>query len=291
MKQKANAQNQKAISENATWITAYPPAPMPSDTEPTTYVLYKTGSDTIIHGLSYVKLLSEPVSSQSSSQYTPLGYLHYSYAFRNDTNNRAYIIPAHDSVEHLWYNFNLAVGDTVYPRNPQWYSLTNSSNPGDIIIVTSIDSAFYCNRYNKAYTFNYSTTNYPRLVKDVGFVGDLINHNSLLYFSYLVHFCCDTSDYNCNLFVTGVPTNTNAAANISIYPNPTTSSVKINLSGQDFGLQNILIRDITGKLLRTVDNVGNEKTIPINLKLPSGLYLIELQGTKNSFERLISVVN
>ena len=217
--QNANCQNSVAISEHAIWCTYFELGCPPTDY----WYIYKTSGDTIINSTNYIKLYSASAHRNGFDSYSQDSPFGYSCAFRNDTNNRAYIFPANDSIEHLWYDFNLSVGDTL-PENPKWYS-TKFLNTGDNIIVTSIDSIAYCNKYYKRYVFN---TMFPNLVREAGFTGDLIGYNGI-YFEYAVSlefFCTDTLISNCCFTITGIQDFDKSTSDILISPNP----VKDNLT-------------------------------------------------------------
>ena len=97
------SQNTPAISENAVWITYY------SEWTGTSWhfcwILYKTGGDTLISNIHYIKLNKDTVFMNSPGVYTLKSPPEYCYAFRNDTMNRAYLRPANDTTEYLWYDF------------------------------------------------------------------------------------------------------------------------------------------------------------------------------------------
>jgi hypothetical protein len=78
---------------------------------------------------------------------------------------------------------------------------------------------------------------------------------------------------------------------ILMYPNPSFGNINIDLSSRYFLPEKIVIREISGKLLKTISNENNEEKISLELNFPAGIYIIELQGKENSFVRLINIVS
>ncbi|MCX6232485.1 MAG: T9SS type A sorting domain-containing protein [Bacteroidetes bacterium] len=265
------SQQTKAIAEKAIWITLYQGHSAGSDS----YGLFKTGNDTLINGKNYIKLFVQSVYQVGPSTYLQLSNLSYGFAFRNDTNKKAYIIPSTDSIEHLWYDFNLKIGDTL-PCNQAWYS-TSTLYSNEKIIVTAIDSVLFGSTYYKRFRFNHPIM--KDLVMGVGFLGDLIRDNHI-YFEYnisLKTFCPDTSLSNCNIIM-GIDKIEKATKDIFIYPNPTTSVLNIDFLNPDLEINKINIREITGKQLKNIDLYNNENRFSIDLNLNAGIYFVELQG-------------
>jgi hypothetical protein len=266
--QNALSQNQKAISEHAIWCTHYQIGFPPTES----YFIYKSAGDTVINGTNYIKLFRAPAHLNGFFSYNQDGPFTYSYAFRNDTYNRAYILPATDNIEHLWYDFNLSIGDTL-PGNSTWYS-TQYLNPGDTIIVNNIDSILYCNEYHKRYIFNGM---FPNLVCGVGFNGDLININGD-YFEYNValdFFCSDTLISNCCFTITGIQNIDNNISDILLYPNPVIDILSVTLTDK----AKIEILSIEGQLIKTI-NIAEKQAIIDVAELSSGIYIIRVKTDK-----------
>ncbi|HNW98013.1 MAG TPA: T9SS type A sorting domain-containing protein [Bacteroidales bacterium] len=271
-----NGQNQKAISENAIWVSYYQ-----IGSPPTCYSrLYKTGKDTLINSNAYIKMYMAPVHQTGANSFQIDAPFQYHLAFRNDLNNRAFVIPANDNTEQLWYDFNLTVGDTL-PNISKWYS-TQFIDQGDTIIVTSIDSIFYCNKYYTRYNFNHPQ--FPCLVREVGFTGDLINYNGI-YFEYAVSlskFISDTSMTDCSIILTGLENIIPGSPTIKIYENNTNNIVFIESSINS----NIKILNINGQVIKHVMSNSNSTSVDLNT-LPNGVYIIRVTTDKEIFTKKI----
>ncbi|MFZ4739851.1 MAG: T9SS type A sorting domain-containing protein [Bacteroidales bacterium] len=279
--QNVKSQNSLAIAEKATWITSYQIGSPPSEY----WKLYKTGNDTLINGKNYIKLLAQSVRNVWTNTFLQLTPLYYAYAFRNDTNNRAYIIQQNDTIEHLWYDFNLNIGDTL-PTNPTWFS-TQFLFPGANVVITAIDSILYDSTYYKRFRFNNIFMN--DLIKGVGFNGDLINYNDTFFEKYifLMVFCSNTS--NCNFTLLGVDKNEKNVKDIFIYPNPASSKINIDFNNSTIEVKKVMIKEITGKQIKSIDLYDNQTKISIDLNLSAGIYFIEIQGKNESWTQKIII--
>lgn len=267
--QNALSQNPVVISEHAIWCTHYQIGFPPTES----YTIYKSAGDTLINSTNFIKLYSAPAHRNGFSSYSQDGPFTYCYAFRNDTNNRAYIFPATDTSEHLWYDFNLSVGDTL-PENPSWYS-TQYLNPGNNVIVSNIDSVFYCNEYHKRYIFN--SMMFPNLVCGVGFNGDLIKINGI-YFEYYVgldFFCSDSLISNCCFTITGIQNIDNNTSDILFYPNPVKDIISITLVDK----AKVEILSIEGQIIKTINATEKQTTIDV-ADLSNGIYIIRAKTDK-----------
>lgn len=273
----ADGQNQNAISENAIWITGYQINDLPGR-----LYLRKTQGDTIINGLTYIKLYEMEVIQSDNHYYRQISQLQYICSFRNDNNLKAYIIPKNGSIEHLWYDFNLSIGDTL-PLNPTWYSTSFLSGQNDAIIVANIDSVEYCNAYHKRYIFN--DICFPKVVQGIGFTGDLINYN-YPYFegsAWLNDFISDTLMTNCSIIVTGLENVNPVNPTINIYQDKTSINFVIINSTSDV-IVNVF--SIQGQRIKTI-NVKNGLTSFDMQELSSGIYIFKVESEKEILTKKI----
>jgi hypothetical protein len=78
-------------------------------------------------------------------------------------------------------------------------------------------------------------------------------------------------------------------ADISVYPNPSTGIVSIDLS-QLQGQVTILISDINGRTLTSVDVLENEKKPMFDLSNNAkGIYLIKVSNNGNEYTRKVVI--
>ena len=276
----ANSQNHTAICEHANWITHFQ---IGEDPPTEYYYYYKTGGDTVINNVHYFKLFQNGLYFGGPGDTYIEGALHYSYAFRNDSLNRAYIFPENDTIEHLWYDFNLSVGDTL-PNNPLWYSCIpqGNYNPNYYIVVKNIDSVLYCNFYHKRYIFNSDGTgNFPDLVQDIGFTGDLINYN-VFYIHMDINVMVwspDSSMSDCFPSFNGIQNNyKNISSKFSFFPNPVKDNLTIETNSNTD--QKIEIINLIGQTVYTI--YINKKTTINTSAFANGVYILKLSSDKET---------
>ncbi|MFK7799451.1 MAG: T9SS type A sorting domain-containing protein [Aureispira sp.] len=67
---------------------------------------------------------------------------------------------------------------------------------------------------------------------------------------------------------------------IEVYPNPTTENILIDGVPESFGLENITLHDVTGRIVLTKQTIGLVDTaISLTLEnLPCGIYILKLSG-------------
>lgn len=97
----------------------------------------------------------------------------------------------------------------------------------------------------------------------------------------------EVEDYTVNITTSGVGLSENALSAITIYPNPSSDILNIDLSSANEEVKSISIFDITGKLIQTVDVVENAN-ISLNIySLASGLYYIKISSATNTVVRQV----
>jgi len=84
-----------------------------------------------------------------------------------------------------------------------------------------------------------------------------------------------------------VNTLNNTAQNIEIYPNPMNSKTTVYFNNPNNTEYQLNIYDITGKIVKTVNNITDESVIIYKNQLNSGIYIIELKGNITYRNRLI----
>lgn len=84
--------------------------------------------------------------------------------------------------------------------------------------------------------------------------------------------------------------NLSAIAKISVYPNPTTDKINITLPNNFDRVANIILRDVTGKVIYKITDAKMEDGYQLNLsnKPVSGIYFLEVNS--NSFAEKLKVI-
>jgi hypothetical protein len=158
-----------------------------------------------------------------------------SAAIREDASKHIFVYSYFDSLEHLLYDFNLSVGDTL--PNPQPYSW-NPYLPYENIIITNIDSVLVGTSYRKAFWCSDSTwmgscsssqcINYVALIEGIGstygLFGDL-SPNWGEKDDILICFKLNGQDIypvgqQCTLVPVGINELINSNNVLQVFPNP-----------------------------------------------------------------------
>lgn len=78
-----------------------------------------------------------------------------------------------------------------------------------------------------------------------------------------------------------MPVNFNA--DISVYPNPTTSYVNIQINGLKDNLLNLEIFDVNGRMMANQNNITGEQIVTINTEeFNPGVYLLRFMSGRNT---------
>jgi hypothetical protein len=97
----------------------------------------------------------------------------------------------------------------------------------------------------------------------------------------------EVEDYTVNITTSGASLLENDLSAITIYPNPSSDILNIDLSSASEEVKSISIVDITGKLIQTIDVLENAN-ISLNVSsFASGLYHVKISSATNSIVRQI----
>jgi hypothetical protein len=97
----------------------------------------------------------------------------------------------------------------------------------------------------------------------------------------------ETEDYTVNITTSGASLLENDLSAITIYPNPSSDILNIDLSSANEEVKSISIVDITGKLIQTIDVLENAN-ISLNVSsLASGFYHLMISSASNSIVRQV----
>jgi len=83
-----------------------------------------------------------------------------------------------------------------------------------------------------------------------------------------------------NRFQAGISETLLSNKNLMIYPNPFNESTTIKFNNSEKYSYTFYLKDLTGKIIKTIDNIIGEKIELSRGGLPAVLYLIELRGPK-----------
>lgn len=189
-----------------------------------------------------------------------------------------------NGVEHLLYDFDLAVGDTL-PLT--WNMLTEG------IFVTGIDSIFMGNQYRKVFHLNdvWGTENF--IIEGVGSNLGLLEEFPMPMLNYPSNLLCFT--LNDTTYFPGFGEDCDLTLNTPLLeqdfqfcfsPNPIKDRLRID-HHEVSNIKQVIVYDCYGRKLF----VKPEKIAPHSLELDlsflsKGLYIVELQFTPTSVARI-----
>jgi hypothetical protein len=237
------------------------------------YEKFETNSDTTIGSYTYRKVMraSSPVKgTPSPPSYGPSVFR---FAYRNDSLNKKVFIYTEVAgvyMDTLWYDFNLAIGDTL--KESYAIDIIQMGHMDtNRVVVSSIDSVLICGKYHKKFWFN-CPLGEGNLIEGVGFEDHFIRASSTWCifeapYLYETQFSCTLASIE----------ESNALINqIELFPNPVINTLQINHSKQK--MISPLEYSVVDCLGRKAANgiAADEKGIDVS-ELKNGLYLLKLR--------------
>jgi len=239
---------------------------------------YIINGDTVINGLKYHKLFTPFLEVDSCNGSYPWHLTGYQGCYRQDVSIRkVFFIPPADSIEHLLYDFNLQVGDTVkgyLVKNCTFYPPT----------VTSLDSIMINNNYRKRWTVG--TNGYQiDIIEGIGSTFDLLSslcyllcdcdqilmcftqNGIILYKDF--SFCSAFGFCQCNI-ITSIEILKESTVSISPNPFHTSATLTTNKNKSKLRIYNTL-----GTMVRE-ETITTPSTIINRNSLADGIYFYQL---------------
>jgi hypothetical protein len=232
---------------------------------------YEVLGDTVIGSYSYKKVSRATNTGFPNPTIPPFGPSTFNFAYRNDIVNKKVYRNLGTDHDTLWYDFNLNVGSSL----PQTYSFDSNlvaNNPRKI--VQSIDSVSICGIYYKRFNFSCAGDFETDLIEGIGFHDNFIH--TLFPDCPFEPSEVDHTDYYCT--VTSINVRDVSLEQIKLYPNPSTSEIKIN---SIISFSNYTITNELGEIVLR-GNYPIDRSINIKSIL-NGSYFIKMQDKMGNY--------
>ena len=254
---------------------------------PTQYFgyLYFTSGDTLINNLSYKKvnyINQGSITPTGMGQFNPPAPLNqvftggtYNFAYRNDSlHKKVFIVPGNSTQEHIWYDFNLAIGDTVSGKP------VTSGRP--IVTITDLDSILICGNYYRSYVCTCSATNYnppfsmTSLIEGSGFTTNFLSggFSDLCAFEPTESYGTSAwSEDACQKDLLAIKKNQAATLFVKLFPNPSAGVITIQSASE---LGSISLYNSLGQSVYYTKSKNTCESIDIEA-LPPGIYTVQVK--------------
>jgi hypothetical protein len=246
-------------------------------------VKYFMDGDTVLNGLSYIKIKSYGWYGSSGingcepwAYWTYHGTPSYVGGLRNDTAQRkVYFLRSSDTTESLLYDFSLSIGDTLHPG-------FNNLNAGDVV-VDSFDSVFVGNNYRRImYVNSYGGGSISGIIEGIGSQSGLVE-DLFMGFGFGSHLNCyaesNQTMYSLNPNLTLCQFALGGEENLFVdfpvvFPNPFSDQLNIRPKAGKF-LTRAVLYNLNGQEVWRWEGRSEEKQlIP---QIPTGFYALHLE--------------
>ena len=236
------------------------------------YQYFTNGDDTIIKGEEYFIVYR--------SRFADLPITGSQRYIRNDTlNKKVYIFPgSNDTTESILYDFSLKVGDTT--KEEIWGGGGMLLYAGGLV-VTKIDSIWLDGGWHHAWIFD--KNHIAPMIEGIGGMRGPFEVPFVFEYEYWLEcaikdgksFYPNSSD-SCEL-ATLIAENENYQKKLTIFPNPVSDILTIELQSDKQLVREILFFDLYGRLVPPVNIVVEEKRRKCNMTgLSSGIYTLKV---------------
>lgn len=239
---------------------------------------YFFDGDTLIGGNAYQKMFFEGRDSLFSNPplydtfVAELYYHNYEAAFRQDSL-KVWFVPKDSVAEHLYCDFDLAVGD----------SLKYYYHYGTTEVVSAIDSISFGTTYRKKFLLNNGFSFYEGIGHVLGLNQYALGIEGGVYLvcfqqggieQYVYHF---PNPVDCllenNVSIAEAP----ELPVVEIFPNPFSERVNITLSHDRHRRYAMDLLDMHGRMVRSISDDGSGKVTIERQDLKAGVYALRIQ--------------
>lgn len=256
---------------------------------------YFTSGDSVLNGKSYIKIFIVKDSVLSIGT-------HFALIREDTTLGKVFVVDTNSNVESLLYDFNVSVGDTI-DLNPYLFYL----NVNTSVHVTQIDSinisgnyrkrikveGFYGNGIPEEYWIEGIGSTAGLFSSGIiGFTASDVTYPELFCFEYNnVILYQDSARNNCYEKRTIGLLEHTPNSDFYVYPNPIRGS-ELNLSLPFLPEKEVLVKiySLTGQLVEKHLSSHKESHIRLDLNLPGGTYLIQVEHNEYQATRRVIVL-
>lgn len=240
---------------------------------------YGLFGDTLIGNKNYNLLLKNNDPSDTAFDHTNASFI---MAIREDSSKKVWMRRSSDTLDVLFYDFGLNVGDTFF-----------SWREGPLVVI-NIDSILINNSYRRVQVFDYDSIS---MIEGIGFKSGLFGpyrgtdsfsllkcfkRRGNLIYEYPSLFLCDCIHCHCKTISIGIEYSVDDENKFKIYPNPVTQLLSISFNSSQGSGYHIEIFSASGKkVLSTEVNGGNNEIDVAHLK--QGFYLIRIENSENLY--------
>ena len=204
--------------------------------------------------------------------------------------------------DYLYYTIRFENNGTAGALNVAVNDILDSQLDENTLVMIGASHNYTLDRLSNGLTWNFENIQLPVSVADTnigkGFItfkiklkpgfaiGDIIPNTASIYFDS--NPAIVTNTFNTE-FVAALGMSNFGSSNLIIFPNPTNNSVQINLQNTSETIDTILVADVLGKIIRSINNVSsNQNSIDVS-NLSQGVYFITIT-TENNLKQVKKLV-
>lgn len=251
--------------------------------------LFFPEGDTLINGETYTKMYSSYLGDRVD--YAEYENKHakdsavYSFGYRNDSlKKRVYKVNLQDTIEKLWYDFDLAIGDTLKSIPPPDFI-----DPPFYLIVDKIETQEYCGVQHNSYQYKNCDPFQNNMIEGMGFDANFIKYEHECVWFEPNSTCSTQLNYEACYepyfqdILTSSPSLLSPFKSLSLFPNPSLGSVTIEGVSSSIQLD---IYSIHGELIKSKKLEKIDSSIQVK---NSGIYLFTFSNSEFSTTKKVII--
>lgn len=213
---------------------------------------------------------------------------------KTESHGRKIVYSSFSSNDYLTYTIQFENTGTANAEFIRVEDLLDASLDKNSIVMLNSSHSYDMRRINNKLIWNFYTINLPptatnptqshgfiqfKIKPTPGYaVGTTIPNSAEIYFDYNPPIYTNTFITE---FVQALKNESFRNSDFILYPNPATDFVQINLKKDSEKIKTIVIYDVVGKIVKTINDINSSEIKVTTSDFSKGLYLIEISNEEN----------
>jgi hypothetical protein len=252
------------VDTNKVWSNLFQTAPGGPPPHLCTTTFVRFSNDTLMASNHYKKVWATTDSMQLN--YSAVGFI------REESSHKVYFRSIQDTTDRLLYDFGAIVGDTIVVPGPT------------TLVVDSVESVFIHDRNVKRMVLSANGCSGEQWIEGIGSLNGVLDpgtecivgtrHDLLCcYKNDTLHY--SNPDFGACYYSVGITTFETHRINVSISPNPVSSTSTLTIEGARSDQFTLQILDVRGQVIKAIP-VKNQQVSIHNRDFAPGIYFYRL---------------
>ena len=250
--------------------------------------------DMVTNSATITPLTGDAIPADNAATLSQVVVGSYDPNDKTESHGRKIVYSSFSSNDYLTYTIQFENTGTANAEFIRIEDLLDASLDKNSIMMLNSSHSYDMRRINNKLIWNFYAINLPptatnptqshgfiqfKIKPTPGYaVGTTIPNSAEIYFDYNPPIYTNTFITE---FVQALKTESFTNSDFVLYPNPASDFVQINLKNDSEKIKTIVIYDVVGKVVKTINDINSSEIKVTTSDFSKGLYLIEISNEEN----------